>query len=96
VTRTPFTSAILVLEMTDRHNVIFHLMLAGMAASLVALLVDKHSFYDHLKYQYVHELVKEEGGIDGAGHFEGPPDHPVDDDDPDADSVNNPHSGSLQ
>ena len=27
---TPFTSAILVLEMTDRHNVIFHLMLAGM------------------------------------------------------------------
>ncbi|HEX9509790.1 MAG TPA: chloride channel protein [Puia sp.] len=62
VTRTPFTSAILVLEMTDRHNVIFHLMLAGMAASLVALLVDKHSFYDHLKYQYMHELIKEEDG----------------------------------
>ncbi|HSC39205.1 MAG TPA: chloride channel protein, partial [Chitinophagaceae bacterium] len=34
VTRTPFTSAILVLEMTDRHNVIFHLMLAGMIASI--------------------------------------------------------------
>jgi len=62
VTRTPFTSAILVLEMTDRHNVIFHLMLAGMTASLVALLVDKHSFYDHLKYQYMHELIKEDGG----------------------------------
>lgn len=60
VTRTPFTSAILVLEMTDRHNVIFHLMLAGMAASLVAMLVDNHSFYDHLKYQYMHELVKED------------------------------------
>jgi H+/Cl- antiporter ClcA len=60
VTRTPFTSAILVLEMTDRHNVIFHLMLAGMIASLVARLVDKHSFYDHLKYQYVHELLKED------------------------------------
>ncbi|HVU57343.1 MAG TPA: chloride channel protein [Puia sp.] len=60
VTRTPFTSAILVLEMTDRHNVIFHLMLAGMAASLVAMLIDKHSFYDHLKYQYMHELIKEE------------------------------------
>jgi H+/Cl- antiporter ClcA len=60
VTRTPFTSAILVLEMTDRHNVIFHLMLAGMIASLVAMLVDKHSFYDHLKYQYMHELMKEE------------------------------------
>jgi H+/Cl- antiporter ClcA len=60
VTRTPFTSAILVLEMTDRHNVIFHLMLAGMVASLVALLVDRHSFYDHLKYQYLREIVGEE------------------------------------
>jgi chloride channel protein, CIC family len=60
VTRTPFTSAILVLEMTDRHNVIFHLMLAGMVASLVSMLIDKHSFYDHLRFQYVHELVKEE------------------------------------
>lgn len=60
VTRTPFTSAILVLEMTDRHNVIFHLMLAGLAASMSALLIDRHSFYDHLKYQYMHELVKED------------------------------------
>ncbi|HXB91873.1 MAG TPA: chloride channel protein [Puia sp.] len=61
VTRTPFTSAILVLEMTDRHNVIFHLMLAGMIASLVAMIVDKHSFYDHLKYQYMHEVLHEDG-----------------------------------
>ncbi len=59
VTRTPFTSAILVLEMTDRHNVIFHLMLAGMVASLVAMVVDRHSFYDHLKYQYLREVVGE-------------------------------------
>src|SRR3569833_2674441 len=56
VTRSPFTSAILVLEMTDRHNVIFHLILAGMVASMVSLLVDKHSLYDHLKVQYIHEL----------------------------------------
>ncbi len=60
VTRTPFTSAILVLEMTDRHNVIFHLMLAGMIASLVAMVVDRRSFYDHLKYQYLREVVGEE------------------------------------
>ncbi|MDR3713618.1 MAG: chloride channel protein [Puia sp.] len=60
VTRTPFTSAILVLEMTDRHNVIFHLMLAGMVASLVALVVDRHSFYERLKYQYMHDLLKED------------------------------------
>jgi H+/Cl- antiporter ClcA len=60
VTRTPFTSAILVLEMTDRHNVIFHLMLAGMVSSLAAMLVDRHSFYDHLKVQYLREIVHEE------------------------------------
>jgi H+/Cl- antiporter ClcA len=59
ITRTPFTSAILVLEMTDRHNVIFHLMLAGMVASLVAYLVDRHSFYDHLKMQYIQEVHHE-------------------------------------
>ena len=56
VTRTPFTSAILVLEMTDRHNVIFHLMLAGMIASIIAIVIDKHSLYDHLKFQYLHDV----------------------------------------
>jgi H+/Cl- antiporter ClcA len=60
VTRTPFTSAILVLEMTDRHNVIFYLMLAGMTASFAALLIDKHSFYDHLRAQYLHDLTHAE------------------------------------
>jgi H+/Cl- antiporter ClcA len=60
VTRTPFTSAILVLEMTDRHNVIFHLMLAGMVSSLVAMAVDRHSFYDRLKFQYLREVVGED------------------------------------
>jgi len=60
VTRTPFTSAILVLEMTNSHNVIFHLMLAGMIASVFSMLVDKHSFYDHLKIQYIKDLEHEE------------------------------------
>jgi H+/Cl- antiporter ClcA len=60
VTRTPFTSAILVLEMTDRHSVIFHLMLAGMVASLVSLLIERHSIYEHLKIQYMHELLKDQ------------------------------------
>lgn len=63
VTRTPFTSAILVLEMTDRHNVIFHLMLAGMIAGLVSRIIDRHSFYDHLKYQYIHDIHKEENAV---------------------------------
>ena len=60
ITRSPFTSAILVLEMTDRNNVIFHLILAGMVASMVAILVDKHSFYDHLKVQYIRDLDDEQ------------------------------------
>jgi H+/Cl- antiporter ClcA len=60
VTRTPFTSAILVLEMTDRHSVIFHLMLAALLSNVFALMIDKVSFYEHLKKQYVDETLKEE------------------------------------
>ncbi len=60
VTRSPFTSAILVLEMTDRHNLIFHLMLAGMFASIVSLVIDKHSLYDHLSVDYAHDIQHEE------------------------------------
>ena len=60
VTRTPFTSAILVLEMTDRHSVIFHLMIAGIIANIVAMAVDKHSLYEHLKLQYYHEALQQE------------------------------------
>jgi H+/Cl- antiporter ClcA len=60
VTRSPFTCAILVLEMTDRNNLIFHLMLAGMVSSIVAMIIDKHSLYHHLKNQYIHELIKED------------------------------------
>jgi H+/Cl- antiporter ClcA len=54
VTQTPFTSAILVLEMTDRHNVIFHLMLAAVFAYGAALTIDRHSLYDRLKNDYLH------------------------------------------
>jgi H+/Cl- antiporter ClcA len=64
VTRTPFTSAILVLEMTDRHSVIFHLMLAGMVAGLASYLVDRHSFYDRLKMQYISKLKGDDNDSD--------------------------------
>jgi H+/Cl- antiporter ClcA len=59
ITRTPFTSSIIVLEMTDRHNLIFYLMLAGMIAGMVSLLIDRHSLYDHLKVRYLRELEPE-------------------------------------
>ena len=60
ITRTPFTSSIIVLEMTDRHNLIFYLMLAGMLAGMVSLLIDKHSLYDHLKVRYLREIQMDE------------------------------------
>ncbi|MCW3161832.1 chloride channel protein [Chryseobacterium oryctis] len=56
ITRAPFTSAIIVLEMTDRHSLIFHLMLAGMVSSIISILVSRHSLYDTLKVNFLSEL----------------------------------------
>lgn len=56
VTRSPFTSAILVLEMTDRHSIILHLMTASLVATFFAKLVSRHSLYEHLKNIYLREL----------------------------------------
>lgn len=57
VTRSPFTSAILVLEMTDRHSAIFYLLLAAMIASLIGHYIDRKSFYEHLKEKFISETV---------------------------------------
>ncbi|QQQ28544.1 chloride channel protein [Chryseobacterium indoltheticum] len=59
ITRAPFTSAIIVLEMTDRHSLIFHLMLAGMVSSLFSILVSRHSLYDVLKMNFLAEIRKD-------------------------------------
>lgn len=56
ITRAPFTSAIIVLEMTDRHSLIFHLMLAGMVSSILSILVSRHSLYDVLKVNFLTEI----------------------------------------
>ncbi len=53
VTRTPFTSFILVLEMTDRHSAIFPMMLAALVAQGAAQFIDPRSFYDHMKERYL-------------------------------------------
>lgn len=60
ITRSPFTSSILVLEMTNSHNVIFYIMLTALFSNLTATLVSRHSFYDQLKDQYIHEIHKSE------------------------------------
>ncbi|WP_434978889.1 chloride channel protein [Daejeonia sp. YH14] len=57
ITRAPFTSAILVLEMTDRHSLIFYLMLAGMISSISSMIISRHSLYDALKEGYLQELL---------------------------------------
>lgn len=58
ITRAPFTSAILVLEMTDRHSLIFHLMLAGMMSSIFSVLVSRHSLYEVLKVNFINDIRK--------------------------------------
>lgn len=57
VTRSPFTSSILVLEMTNSHAVIFYIMLTALLANLFATISGKHSFYDQLKIQYLQEIT---------------------------------------
>ena len=49
ITRSPFTSAIIILEMTDRHSAILQLMYAAMIASMVAHAFDDKSFYERMK-----------------------------------------------
>ena len=58
ITRAPFTSAILVLEMADRHSLIFHLMLAGMMSSIFSVLVSRHSLYEELKINFLSYINK--------------------------------------
>lgn len=53
ITRSPFTSSIIVLEMTDTHSVIFYIMLTALLSNLIATWVSRKSFYDLLKNQYV-------------------------------------------
>lgn len=53
ITRAPFTASIIIFEMTDRHSVIFYLLLGALIANLIARYVNKQPFYDQLREQYV-------------------------------------------
>lgn len=57
LTRSPFTSTVLVLEMTDRHSVIFLLMIAGLVSYSTAWLVSRQSLYDRLKAVYMRDAI---------------------------------------
>ena len=70
VSRSPFTSAILVLEMTDRHSAIFQLMYAAMIANLIAYAVDQKSYYTRMKERLlkaIGEGVIVRGSDEGRG-----------------------------
>jgi H+/Cl- antiporter ClcA len=56
VTRSPFTSAILVLEMTDRHSAIFQLMYAAMVGFLISFAIDRKSYYERMKERLLKAL----------------------------------------
>lgn len=56
ITRSPFTSAILVLEMTDRHSAIFQLMYAAMVGYLIAFTIDRKSYYERMKERLLKTL----------------------------------------
>ena len=60
ITRSPFTSLILVLEITNSHNIIFYIMLSALFSNLIATLISRHSIYDYLKNRYLAEIQENE------------------------------------
>jgi H+/Cl- antiporter ClcA len=53
VTRTPFTSFVLVLEMTDRHSAIFPMMVAALAAEAAGRFIQRRGFYEVMKDRFL-------------------------------------------
>jgi H+/Cl- antiporter ClcA len=49
VTHTPFTSFILVIEMSDRHSAIFPMMVVALLANSAAKSLSSHSFYESVR-----------------------------------------------
>ena len=73
VVRSPFTAAILVLEMTDRHSAIFQLLIGALLAQAVASLVDPHSLYEHLRQGFIRESVHQQDEPAGTATAEAQP-----------------------
>lgn len=58
-TRSPFTCAVLVLEMTDRHSTIFYLLIAAWGANLIAGIIDEKSYYEKTSEVIAKDLLDE-------------------------------------
>ena len=63
VTRTPFTSSILVLEMTDRHSAIFYFLMAGIIAQFASERILRKPFYEILKERILAGFEKSKSQI---------------------------------
>jgi H+/Cl- antiporter ClcA len=59
VTRTPFTSAVLVLEMTDRHSAIFFFLMAAVIAQFASEKIQRTPIYEILKNRVILDLKKD-------------------------------------
>src|SRR5690606_26043199 len=57
-TAAPFTSFVLVLEMTDRHSIVLSMMLTSLTAYLLSQLVSVNPFYERMKDVFVEEEEK--------------------------------------
>ncbi len=57
VTRTPFTSFILVFEMTNHHSSIFPMMITALVAQFTTNLISHKSFYERMKELYHQEIL---------------------------------------
>lgn len=62
ITRAPFTSFVLILEMTDRHSAIFPMMLTALVALGSTRLVGGVSFYEQTKRALLVEIRRGQRG----------------------------------
>jgi H+/Cl- antiporter ClcA len=60
VTKTPFTSFILVVEMTNKHSAIFPMMVTALVAVVVSSIAEKDSFYEKVKKALLNEMEEKE------------------------------------
>jgi H+/Cl- antiporter ClcA len=65
VTRAPFTSFVLIVEMTDRHSAIFPMMLTALCALAGARVLGSLSFYERSKRMLMRELEPRPAPADG-------------------------------
>lgn len=63
LTQSPFTSFVLILEMTDRHGAIFPLMIAALLGQGISKFVSQKSFYDFVCHRILAENENTGGTI---------------------------------